>query len=85
MSDHTTAEPWKNNPTLIFDGGTISIRLSGYGDSNGDGFFTFDEDDAEQHPHSDKVGSYFTVKIAKSEMLEIRNWLTDQLKKAQDE
>jgi len=26
-------------------------------------------------------GSYLTVEIAKSEMIELRDWLTDQLKK----
>lgn len=80
----STAEPWKNKPTLIFEGGTISIRRSGYGALNGGGIFTFDEEDVEPHPHTDRSGSYITVEIAKSDMLEIRDWLTDQLKKVSD-
>jgi hypothetical protein len=81
LASEATVQPWKTMPTLVFEDGTISIRLSGYGAENGGGIFTFDETTVRWHEHDNRSGSYLTVEIAKSEMIELRDWLTDQLKK----
>lgn len=74
----TTEAQNKRQASLSFDGGTLTIRLSGYGEENGSGWFTFDEDDVEWQPHDERSGSYLVAKAARSEMIALRDWLDEQ-------
>lgn len=77
MPDQTTE--LKRSATLDFEGGMLTINLSGFGDKNGSGCFVFDEEDVQWHPHDEKSGCYLAVDIPRSEMVELRDWLTKQL------
>lgn len=66
-------------PVLSFVGGQISMRRSGYGAANGSGWFTFDEDDLDVRPHDSRSGSYAVVKMSRSELEDLRDWLTREL------
>jgi hypothetical protein len=69
----------KVQPTLTFVDGSVSIRRSGYGRENGSGWFTFDETDVEFIPNDDRAGCHIVVKLPRSEMEGIRDWLNREL------
>lgn len=77
--------PPRRSAVLSFEGGEVSINLSGFGAKNGCGRFIFDEKAVEWQPHDEREGCYLEVKLARSEMVEIRDWITRQLEAVVDE
>lgn len=65
---------------FYFVGGMLTIRLTGFGPKDGSGYFNFDEDDVLQLSHDDREGGYIEVQISRSELLELRDWITVQMK-----
>lgn len=65
----------KQSAVMCVDGASLTVRRSGYGEHDGSGFFVFDEDDVEWQPHDEKAGCYLEVKLARSEMIELRDFL----------
>lgn len=76
----------KYRHSFSFVDGSLTVLGDGYV-GKGDGWFTFDEDTIELHPHDDRAGSYFMAKIPMSELIELRDFLNkrfpinEQLKK----
>jgi hypothetical protein len=64
----------KVQPVLIFDGGKLSIKRSGY-PNNGDGVLLFNDDEMKWDHGHDSEHIFRFVSIAKSELLAIRDFL----------
>jgi hypothetical protein len=60
---------------MAVDGASLTVRRSGYGHENGSGYFVFDENDVQWQPHDEREGHYLEVKLARSEMIELRDFL----------
>jgi hypothetical protein len=65
----------RREASLSFDGGTLIVHLCGHGAEAGSGRFIFDEANVDWKPHDEKSGCYLEVKVARSEIIELRNWL----------
>lgn len=60
--------------TMSFEGGAISVKLSGYAPAEvGSGFLTFRDDDLDY-----EEDNYRQARIAKSELIAIRDFLNAQ-------
>lgn len=70
-----TSKTAKRGSVMEIDGASLHVRRSGYGDKDGSGYFVLDEDNVEWLPHDEREGSYLEVKLAKSEMIELRDFL----------
>jgi hypothetical protein len=79
MSTHdTTAKrTLTKGAVLSFEGGSLHIHQSGPRAEPGSGYFIFDENDVQWVAHDEKEGCYLEVKVARSEMIELRNWLNE--------
>lgn len=60
---------------FCFMEGALTVVLGDGYAGKGDGWFTFDEDVIEWHPHDEKSGNYLLAKVAKAELLEMRDFL----------
>lgn len=76
--DTTEIQPRKG-AVLSFDGGSLHIHLSGPGAEAGSGYFVFDENDVRWMSHDEREGSYLEVKVPRSEMVALRDWLAKWL------
>lgn len=65
----------KNTPHLVFDPGTLVVRVSGYGERDGSGFLQFDEDDAEFIPQDDGSSDIVQIALPASEIIALRDFL----------
>lgn len=70
-----TASDLKYSAVMSLDGATLTVRRSGYGADNGSGYFVLDENDVQWQPHDEREGCYLEVKLAHSEMIELRDFL----------
>ena len=70
----------KQTSNLIFCGGVLALRQSGHGDKNGTGYFQFDETDMDWQPHDESDGSYIRIELPRSELIELRDYLNEQVK-----
>ena len=61
----------KYQPSLVFDGGILSIKGKGYGDKGGDGELVVKDDDLGWPSHSEDAG-YRTLPLPRSELEAIR-------------
>lgn len=69
---HCDQHGLKTRSMLVFDGGSISIRIDGF-TNNGDGEFAFNDYDA------DWDGNARIVKVPKSELIALRDFLNKHL------
>jgi len=65
----------KYSAVMCVGGATLTIRRSGYAHENGSGYFMLDENDVEWKPHNERDGLYLKVKLARSEMINLRDFL----------
>jgi hypothetical protein len=65
----------KCSSVMSVDGATLTVRRSGYCQENGSGYFVLDENDVDWKPHDERDGHYLEVKLAPSEMIELRDFL----------
>ena len=65
----------KHGSVMVVDGASLHVRRSGYGDQDGSGYFVLDENDVEWRPHDEREGCYLEVRLARSEMIELRDFL----------
>lgn len=76
MSDEPASQTTiKHGAVMEVDGTSLHVRRSGYGEHDGSGYFVFDENDVQWLPHDEREGSYLEVKLARSEMIELRDFL----------
>ena len=69
-------DPSKVMPVLMFEGGDLHVKQSGYGANNGDGHLSFYDDDLD---FADEPGKPARVlKLPKSELIAIRDFLNTQ-------
>ena len=66
----------KYQETLGFEGGSLTVRTMGYGDSDGNGWFCFAEEDAEWEDGEDGK-SYRIVNVPNSELIALRDKLNE--------
>ena len=69
---------------MVVDGASLHVRRSGYGEQDGSGYFVLDENDVEWRPHDEREGCYLEVRLAKSEMIELRDFLLREYPPTQD-
>lgn len=79
MNDELFVQQPRKGAVLSFDGGSLHIHLSGPDAEAGSGYFVFDEHDVQWVAHDEKEGCYLEIKVARSEMIELRDWLTKWL------
>jgi hypothetical protein len=66
---HCDQHDLKTMARLIFEGGSIGVRINGY-PNNGDGEFLFDEEEADWGDTKLRI-----VKVPKSELIALRDFL----------
>ena len=59
-----------------FENFVLRVKQSGYGAADGSAEIQIDEKDVDWHPHDDREGSYLLMKIDRSELIDLRDWLT---------
>ena len=66
--------PLKRSSVMCLDGASLTVRQSGHL-QDGSGYFIFDEDSVVWQPHDERNGHYLEVKLERSEMLALRDFL----------
>lgn len=65
----------KFSEAFCFHDGSLMVKISGHGDSDGSGFIAFDDNALEYEPHEDNSGTTRFQNIPKSEMVALRDFL----------
>lgn len=71
--------PAKVQPVFVFASGSLSVRRAGFGAENGSGWLLFDPDNARTEPNEARDGFYHVFDLAASEMVQLRDWLIQEL------
>lgn len=69
----------KYSAVLSFEGGSLTIKRSGYADKDGSGDFAFKDADLEYDFENEARGATRWINIAKSELVELRDFLNKEL------
>lgn len=64
----------KVSPTLLFEGGSVTVNATGYGAKDGSGYLAFKDDDLQWDDYETRF-----VNVAKSELEGIRDFLIQHL------
>lgn len=72
----------KRNHVFCFEPATLTLFQEGHGEKNGSAELTIDERYASVIPHTDSEGSYISVKIPRSELIELRDFLNKTIPSA---
>lgn len=67
---------FKYRPTLVFEGGHLSVKGTGYGDKDGEGEFGFKDDDLD---FANDGSDYRLLKLARPELEAIRKHIDECL------
>ncbi len=70
-----TTKPMKIAASFAMLGATLTVNRSGHDNDDGAGVFRFDEDDVVWLPHDEQEGHYLEAYLARSEMIELRDFL----------
>ncbi|HTI81756.1 MAG TPA: hypothetical protein VL614_15010 [Acetobacteraceae bacterium] len=68
----------KISAAYSFEHGSLTVRRSGYGAENGDGWFCFDADNLDWEPYEERSGQAAIVKVGRADLIELRNWLNQE-------
>lgn len=69
----------KTAPTLVFEGGSLEIRMQGYGEHNGDGRLVFIDDNLDWEHAVESSHVVRSIRAPKSELEAIRDFLNKML------
>jgi hypothetical protein len=67
--------PMKYSHCFSFKGGYLEVKTIGYGDKDGSGVFVFTEEEANWEAREERSGCDIVLTCAKSEMIELRDFL----------
>lgn len=75
---------FKYQPTLVFEGGILSIKGKGYGDKDGSGHLSFKDDELAWANDSEDAG-YRVLHLPRSELEAIRDHINECLGPYEDD
>lgn len=83
--DETALFELKRSAMFCFEGGSLTIKLHGYGTSDGDGHFAFDDDDLQwERDHESPNTTTRWISVPASELTELRDFLNKHFPLAPD-
>lgn len=65
----------KRGEVFVFLDGSLTVKLSGYGEESGWGQFSFDSKQVEKVPYEERDGYAIVVDLPNSELRELRDFL----------
>jgi hypothetical protein len=78
VTDQTTTPDPKMSAVFSFEHGSLTLRRSGYGPENGNGWFCFDEGSLDWEPYEEWSGQAAIAEVCRSDLIELRNWLNQE-------